>query len=74
MNTYTKEVIYSGGFVDATLYRNGVSVAFNFFNTGSLGPFFRTPASVEKAFIRAHKWADQSIEVLKRNETTTATE
>lgn len=64
MAEYRKSVtIEEIGWVRAHVYRGVTRV-----QSKTCVPTFQTPASYERHFKRAHKWADDMIEVLRRQE------
>lgn len=69
---YTKSVLAEGSGVRARVLRDGIEVDRYYINPASLNPirFFlgKESENRELVFRMCHKWADELIEVMKRQE------
>lgn len=55
------------GIVNATVYRDGTRCDTKYFG-GLIYQIFKSPNSTAKKLVKANEWADELIEVLKKNE------
>jgi len=68
MNIYTKKIILDDIFITADIYCDGEGRKRKTWLSIPPLPFMSESKHIERIFKKAHKWADNIIEVLKKQE------